>query len=312
LVLLVGCVEPELGVTHSDVIGGAASQPGKYPGVGALMFDMGGGTMQAGCTGTLIAPTVVLTAAHCIDPLLTGGATPGFTLALDTTTGAPVIVPGMQTIQHEMFTLDVMFEGGLSEFFDVGLVVLAQPITEVAPVPMPRPSESAELVADLDMEIVGYGVTDVSGGGGGILFDATTKLVSLNATEIQVGMGTPQPQNCNGDSGGPGFATVGGKRRVIGIVSRSFRDAECTMGGVDTRVDAYLSWIHSHLPAGTVVPCDSGLAEACAEPEPEPEPEPGPDDDDTAGCCSSSPRGAAGSFALALLVGVALLRRRRA
>jgi uncharacterized protein (TIGR03382 family) len=300
VVLVVGC-EADFGVATSEVIGGDVTPAGAFPGVGALMYDLGGGP-QAGCTGTLIAPNAVLTAAHCVDPQLTGGVTPGFTLALDTTVGTPVIVPATMTIKHEQFSLDNIPEDGLGEFFDVGIVLLAQPITEVAPVLMPRPVDSAELVANLDLEIAGYGKTTVQGDATGILFDAQTKLISLNATELQVGMGSPQPQNCNGDSGGPGFAVVGGERRVVGIVSRSFSGLECTSGGVDTRVDAYVAWIHSKVPVG--IPCDSGMSEPCPVEEEE-----GGDED--GGCCSTGGASVPSTSAVALLVGLLLFRRRR-
>lgn len=306
--LLVGCDSLELADTTSEVVGGNVTQPGAFPGVGALMYDMGGGPPQFGCTGTLIAPTVVLTAAHCIDPALVGNGVPGFTLALDTFS-APAVVPGAMAIPHEQFDLDQLPpDGTLIDAFDIGLVVLAEPIVEVPPVPMPRQGDAPELVAGLAMQIAGYGATDAQGNGGGVMFDATTSMISIGASEIQVGMGAPQPQNCYGDSGGPGLATVGGTRRVIGVVSRSFGGSfECNTGGIDTRVDAYLTWIHSKLPAGTEVPCDSGLAEACPEPEPDPDPI---DDTDEGGCCSTGGE-ATGSALLALLLGVFVLRRRR-
>lgn len=307
---LAGCTSAEWSTATSEVVGGEVTSPGEFPGVGALMYDMGGGQLQFGCTGTLIAPNVVLTAGHCLDPNLVGGSVPGFTLSLDTFAD-PVVTPGAMAIPHEQFSLDNLpAEGGFSETFDVGLVILAQPITEVAPVPMPRPVDAPELVAGMPMQIAGYGATDAQGNGGGVMFDATTAMISLDTTELQVGMGAPQPQNCFGDSGGPGFATVGGVRRVIGVVSRSFDSGpDCDAGGVDTRVDAYLAWIHDHLPAGAAVPCDSGLAEACPEPEPEEPDEPTGDEEEDGGCCSTGDHGA-GSALLALGLGLLVFRRR--
>jgi V8-like Glu-specific endopeptidase len=264
------------------------------------MYDFGGGDEMQGCTGTLIAPNAVLTAAHCVDPQLTGPVTPGFSLALDTTNGNTATVAGQMTFKHESFSLDVEPIEGLAEFFDVGVLILSQPITSVAPVKMPRPEDSAELVAGLDLAIVGYGRTSNATQDTGVMYDAMTKLISLNPTEIQVGMGSPQPQNCQGDSGGPGLAMVGGERRVVGIVSRSYSGVECTMGGVDTRVDAYLTWIHGKVPTG--IPCGSGLSEPCGGEE-------GSDDD--GGCCSAGSRGAPGAGLLGLFVGLALVRPRR-
>lgn len=305
---LAACVDdPTLDREHGYVIGGAPTSEGEFPGVGGLMYDFGG-DVQLGCTGTLIAPDAVLTAAHCIDPDLTGGIVPGFTLALDTVSATPTFVPGRAIFAHESFDLNAGAFEGLGTFFDVGVVLLQEPITTVAPVPMPRPDQAAALIANLDLEIVGYGRTDPETDEYGVMYDATTKLISLNPSEIQVGMGAPQPQNCNGDSGGPAMADLGDGRRIVGIVSRSFSGAECTMGGIDTRVDAYLTWIHSKVPTG--IPCGSGMAEACpVEEEPEEEDE----EEDEGGCCSTGggTRGATGALFLAFVVGVTLLRRRR-
>lgn len=296
--LLGACFEPALETDEAYVIGGAITAAGEFPGVGALMYDFGGQVAQ-GCTGTLIAPNAVLTAAHCVDPELTGPGTPGFSLALDTTSGNAATVPGSVAYKHESFSLDGEPIDGLAEFFDIGIVILSQPITTVEPVKMIRPDQSASLVAGLDLAIVGYGRTSNATQDTGIMYDAMTKLISLNETEIQVGMGSPQPQNCQGDSGGPGLADFGDGRRVVGVVSRSYSGFECTMGGVDTRVDAYLSWIHGKVPMG--IPCGSGMSPPCDD---------GEDPDDEGGCCSTSRRGGPGAALLAFLVGLAVIRPR--
>lgn len=295
---LPACFEPALETDEEFVIGGSVTAPGEFPGVGALMYDFGGEAMQ-GCTGTLIAPNAVLTAAHCVDPELTGPVTPGFSLALDTTNGNTGTVPGLMAYKHESFSLDVEPAEGLGQFFDVGVVILSQPITSVEPVKMARPEDAPALAAGMDLAIVGYGKTTTTSNDTGIMYDAMTKLISLNQTEIQVGMGSPQPQNCQGDSGGPALADMGGERRVVGIVSRSFSGFECTMGGVDTRVDAYLTWIHGKVPTG--IPCGSGLAEPCEGEEPP----------DEGGCCSTGGEGGKGAAALAFVVGLVVVRPRR-
>jgi hypothetical protein len=70
------------------------------------------------------------------------------------------------------------------------------------------------------------------------------------------------------------------------------------MGGVDTRVDAYLTWIHGKVTTG--IPCGSGMAPACEGGEEDPE--------DDGGCCSTGGGGGAGAGVLGLLVGLALVR----
>jgi hypothetical protein len=59
---------------------------------------------------------------------------------------------------------------------------------------------------------------------------------------------TPSPsQPCDGDSGGPAFATIGGVEVVVGVTSSG--DAQCSQGGHDTRVDAYTSFLSPWLRA---------------------------------------------------------------
>lgn len=293
-----GCALPDVGSRADEVIGGTRTPDGMFPGVGALLYDLGNGP-ETGCTGTLIAPTVVLTAAHCVDPQLGGDALVGFTLVHDTTVGVPPMTAVARKLAHEQFDISAEIEPGLGHFFDIGLVVLAAPITDVAPIYLPRPSDGPELLADADLTIVGYGRTTNANQDVGVMYDATTKLVSLNEFELQVSHGQDQPQNCHGDSGGPALTELNGHTRTVGVVSRSFDlQPTCLGGGVDTRVDAYLDWIWTQLPADVqlTVPCGSGLTD-CG--------------DDEGGCCSSSRRARAAPLALAGLVLASLFGRRR-
>src|SRR5262249_30740045 len=63
-------------------------------------------------------------------------------------------------------------------------------------------------------------------------------------------------QTCEGDSGGPAFATVGGIETVVGTTSSG--DALCTMQARDMRVDAYVS--------AFIAPYLSATAEGAAGP----------------------------------------------
>ena len=292
--LAAACTEPELGARTDEIIGGAATPAGGFPGVGALLYDVGSGP-QTGCTGTLIAPSVVLTAAHCVDPSLGGDALVGFTLDHDTVSALPAMTTIANRRPHEQFSLgNEVKPNELTRWFDIGLVVLAEPITAVAPIKLARPVDSATLVAEADLHIVGYGRTSNDTGDLGVKQDAATKLISTGDWELQVSRGQGQPQNCHGDSGGPALTAVGG--RVVGVVSRSFDlTGDCLNGGVHTRVDAYLDWIFAQ--ELTDVPCGSGLSPACAE-----------DDEDDGGCSTG---GAPTGWLTVLGVALALATRRR-
>ena len=51
---------------------------------------------------------------------------------------------------------------------------------------------------------------------------------------------------CSGDSGGPSFATINGKRTVVGITS--FGDKACQQFGADTRTDIELAFLLANVP----------------------------------------------------------------
>jgi V8-like Glu-specific endopeptidase len=224
----------ELGKVEAAVIGGSPTPQGLYPATGALMT-----AMQFSCTGTLIAPQAVLTAGHCLDPQFLGGTIPGFTLALNANAVDPEqIHQGLAAHPHPEFSLGA---GGITH--DIGVLLLKTPITDVDPATLPTAEEGRALVAGMDLHISGYGVTSVNQMDAGVKHHATTYLKEVHATELWVG-GSGAPQNCNGDSGGPAYADLAGdgSLRIVGVVSGG--PPACDQGGVDTRVDAYVDWIH--------------------------------------------------------------------
>jgi len=286
------------GSVHADtagdhgVIGGEVTPEGEYPGVGALWLDSLGGI---DCTGTLIAPTVVLTAAHCVDPLVTGTSEiPGFTLAHDTVASIPEHTAGMRAMQHEMFSITADPGVGVTTWYDIALVFLAEPITSVDPIRLPTPDEAAMLVAGTQLDLVGYGVTQNQSAEVGVMYDAVAPIVTAGAAELQISH-PGEPQNCYGDSGGPALVDLGDGYRVVGVVSRSAGTQECTQGGIDTRVDFYTDWIFTN--AGVCAPGD----ERCPD-----------NTEDGGGCCSTSHDDPTGAAVLVVVVVAGLSGRRRA
>ena len=231
-----------------------------YPATGALML-----AGEPSCSGTLIAPDVVLTAGHCVDPLVLSGRIPGFSLVEDANNASSSeIVSGETTHKHSEFNIVGDPPPGLGQTYDIGLLILAQPITSVDYEILPgRFEASTALASGMSVEIVGYGMTDADSIDFGVKHHGVADLVEVGDYELLIGK-TGQQQNCKGDSGGPGFIQIAGKRRLVGVVSRSPDTViTCDHGGIDTRVDSYLDWIHSHAE----IPCGSGKSEPCAEPD---------------------------------------------
>lgn len=313
LLVATACVEPTAS-TRQPVIGGTPTPAGLYPATGALVAEVNG-TRQVFCTGTLIAPDAVLTAAHCmIAPPYIGTFTPEFTLALDANTATDAeIYTSSAHYSHPMFDPNTSPPGTLSHSYDIALVLFQDPIPGAMPAYLPTDAESAALVAGIPLEITGYGQTSASDQTHGVKYNATTTMVALGDWEIQVGE-AGMPQNCHGDSGGPAYIHEGSDLRLLGIVSRGLSGGEdtCNIGGIDTRADMYKSWIETYVPlmdppsdtgsgSGSGMGSGSGSDPGMSEDPGEPSPGHG-------GGCSAA---GGGSLGLVVVLALALARVRR-
>lgn len=292
--LLSSCIDaPEVGHSERPVINGTPTPAGMFPATGALMADLGGG-LEPSCTGTLIAPRAVLTAGHCVDAFFTGGQTPSFTLEADANNApAASIVAGASHHPHPDFDIQADLPDGVTQWNDIAVLLLAADVPGAEIAILPTPEESEALAPGASLDLVGYGLTSADGFAVGVKHHGNGDLRELGTHELLISE-PGQQQNCNGDSGGPALVDLGAGPRIIGVVSRSpDQDPTCDHGGIDTRVDAYLEWIHSLVE----VEC-GGLMGPC-----ETEAEGG-------GCCSTG-RGGELPGALVLVGAVAVLLARR-
>lgn len=200
--------------------------------VGALEVPLrNGGTSW--CSGTLITPRHVLTAAHCLDEATTAGG--WFRVGEN---------PSMPTQRYRIVRRSV-FGGraGLSGYSpqtwvgDVAVLELERPVEDVAPIGVLAAIPDSLLESEL--QVVGFGRRP----GGEAPLGRRRCVRSV--------LGTPGPGHyfgpnrqgvCMGDSGGPLFVrSASGRSRLVGVVSRG--DPECRVLQLHTNLAPYLRWI---------------------------------------------------------------------
>ena len=185
------------------------------------------------CSGTLISPTFVLTAAHCAEGV--GDTEGNFTVEGQTYTTSRVYV-------HPDWN-DFVF--GTDGANDIALYELSTSVTGATPSPI---FTGTPQVGD-ELTLVGFG----AGGDGntghngdyGIKRVGTTPIDQVSSTLIHWSFDNNSESNtAPGDSGGPAFLLVDGVYEVAGVTSGGDRfDAGIGDNSYDTRVDAYQDWI---------------------------------------------------------------------
>ncbi len=230
-----GCGTDGAALEQRAIIGGEIAAAGEFAATGALLF---GRTLR--CTATLIAPDVVITAAHCLGD--EGFGDFGFTLAEDVTGGSTDdTVPVLLTHGHPEFDLEVdSFD--VSQRNDVGIVILERPIAG-APIERLLESEPVSLAEGTELAMCGYGRDYWSrAASAGLKRTAVVHVERSSAWELSTFSAEPQP--CRGDSGAPLFVDTPSGRRLAAIVSRAAGDSEaCDTGAIATRLAPYAEWI---------------------------------------------------------------------
>lgn len=203
------------------------------------------------CAGSLIAPTVVVTAAHCLyrensqvlvaEDLVVGGGTTN----LRAMTGGRVTTV-VSISQDPLYN-------PTTQIHDLAILRLAKPISDATTIGWLPAATSQVLNGGLEIEIAGWGDLLPIGTSPIVAQSAKLQLYSQERCASEIGTSfnvalmlcatartsTGWIDACQGDSGGPLTATVNGLRALVGVISWG---NSCATGkpGVYTSVPATL------------------------------------------------------------------------
>lgn len=189
------------------------------------------------CSGTLIAPRVVLTAAHCIRG----------TTDLEVYFGANAVDASGQFDVVVASAVHPKFDPS-SNAYDVALLRLGDD-PGVKPVPMGALAPSDVGIA---ARVVGFGTDGTTGSTPGTKRQGLTKISSIDVASFRA---APNPaMSCVGDSGGPVLVATGdaGDETLVGVTVAG--DVACKTYALDVRVDAVRDFVDPFVAATATAP----------------------------------------------------------
>jgi secreted trypsin-like serine protease len=249
---------------HESIIGGIPAADGTFPSL-AYIVDVRGRYVYQ-CTGTVVAPSLILTAGHCAENMKTG--------VVNRPAGYRVVTGTVDPMMPEASVstvLGVVVYPGLVRKVDDGdaaLLVLSTPTT-APPITLATTSDMGRFSAGSPAVIAGWGITSyeqrlpterLQSASTAVQgrkwcttnappFYAKNEICTITAPSYATGA-------CAGDSGGPLLAQrpTGGEPVQIGIAVHVYGRCSTRRPSVFVSIGSISSWVHTWIDAYKLPP----------------------------------------------------------
>lgn len=219
-----------------------------HPAVGSLTANK-----SSFCTGTLIAPRVVVTAAHCIDAFdRLKGQTLAFRIDIPVNQNEyRTIYPGIDianTAKHPKYSNS---QTGITD--DIAIVILTTPVFSVPTVPWNKTAATQAWINQKAL-FMGYGRLSAADTQPAPRKYSTYLTITHLDRDAQRGGAKPNTIGysgnntsvCQGDSGGPALLQIQGTWNVVAVTSHGTA-YNCTGTSYSFRTDPYADWIQGFI-----------------------------------------------------------------
>lgn len=244
--LLSGLLALSFTASEAHAITNGTPDGSAHPYVGGLVAEgwLRPGQKDVLCSGTLISPTVYLTAAHCTSYLEELGITQVWVTFDEQFSSTAKLHSGR-------YYTNPAYPGNEHDSQDIAVVVLDQPVKGITPARLPSAAlfdamKAAGTLASQSFTNVGYGGQErVIDAGGPVIYyldsreNSVSTFSALNDTYLRLSQNaaTGDSGTSYGDSGGPQFLGSGSSETNLVVSITITGDTQCVSTNVDYRLD---------------------------------------------------------------------------
>lgn len=255
LVALPAGAAAQSGEAETSIVRGTTAPISSFPWLAAVKYE--GHRLAVSCTGTVVAPRVILTAAHCL--YREGGGVfnaANFKVYTGTADLAQATTANVSLVGQALIFPSY---NPNKNFNDAGLLVLSTPVS-APPLGIATPADASLLVKGTPISIAGWGLTNARSnrvpsvfrqgtttiqdasyckkhGPRFLTYSYVSQLCAASAPRFEVG-------SCQGDSGGPGIARrEDGSPVEVGIISEVETGCDTRAPEILARVDYVSEWV---------------------------------------------------------------------